>query len=210
MNIQSPLFDTVKEELPIHDGNLAYYPKWIDESESFALFDALRQDIQWQQSTIRLYGKQVTIPRLNAWYGDEHCSYEYSGTHFAPNPWLPALLKIKTQIEALSGFRFNSVLANCYRDGKDSVAWHSDDEPELGRNPAVASISLGAERQFQLKHRHHKELETQNILLGHGSLLLMSGELQHHWHHQIAKSQKQVGERINLTFRYVIPDSERR
>jgi alkylated DNA repair dioxygenase AlkB len=210
MNIQPSLFNIVKEELPIADGYLAYYPNWIDQSEGFLLFDALRQDIKWQQSMINIYGKKIPIPRLNAWYGDEQCSYKYSGTYFEPNSWLPALLMIKNRIESLSGFQFNSVLANCYRNGNDSVAWHSDDEPELGRNPAVASLSLGVERQFQLKHRYNKDLKPHKILLTHGSLLVMAGELQHHWRHQIPKNQRKLGERINLTFRYVIPQSERR
>lgn len=209
MNMQTSLFEPEKEELPVSDGKLTYYPSWINDEDASLLFAHLREALLWQQSLISLYGKQVKIPRLNAWYGDAHCSYEYSGTRFEANPWTPSLLDIKTKIEHLSGFRFNSVLANCYRDGKDSVAWHSDDEPELGRNPVVASVSLGAERQFQLRHRYNKGLDTQKLVLAHGSLLLMSGELQHHWHHQIPKTQKPLGERINLTFRYVIPDSER-
>jgi len=209
MSTQTSLFDLVKEELPIVDGQLTYYPDWINEAEASSLFTHLREGLEWQQSLISLYGKQVKIPRLNAWYGDSHCSYEYSGTRFEANPWTASLLDIKARIERLTGFRFNSVLANCYRDGQDSVAWHSDDEPELGHNPIVASVSLGSERQFQLRHRYDKNLETQKLALAHGSLLVMSGELQHYWHHQIPKTRKNVDERINLTFRYVLPDNQR-
>lgn len=208
MNNQPSLFAIDKEELLIEDGNLDYYPQWLDDKEGFSLFEQLKREVQWEQSIINIYGKSIKIPRLNAWYGDANSPYTYSGSEFEALPWLPSLFDLKARIEAFSGFRFNSVLVNCYRDGNDSVAWHSDDELELGRNPPVASLSLGAERQFQLRHRFNKSLDARKLTLAHGSLLMMSGELQHYWHHQIPKTKKAVGERINLTFRYVFPKTE--
>ncbi len=206
MNQQESLFESEHEQLPIVDGSLDYYPQWLSTAEASQLFSQLKQEVNWQQSTINLYGKQVKIPRLNAWYGDEHCPYAYSGHHFQPLPWLPVLFYLKQRVEARTGFGFNSVLVNCYRDGGDSVAWHSDDEPELGKNPVVASLSLGAERYFHLRHRYKKQVPLKKVLLGHGSLLVMSGEIQHYWHHQLPKTSKPIGERINLTFRYVRAD----
>ncbi len=203
MQDQPSLFDLGVEELPITDGRLTYYGGWLNNDEAAQLFITLKQQVTWQQSTINIYGKLVKIPRLNAWYGDANCPYEYSGKAFAPLAWLPCLWEQKLKIEKATGFSYNSVLVNCYRDGDDGVAWHSDDEPELGRNPSVASLSLGAERIFQLRHRYHKDLATRKLNLGNGSLLVMSGELQHHWHHQLPKVANLKEERINLTYRYV-------
>ncbi len=203
MQEQPSLFDLDKEELPITDGRLTYYSDWLNNNEASQLLTTLKQQVAWQQSTINIYGKSVKIPRLNAWYGDAECPYQYSGKVFSPLPWLPCLWEQKLKIEQITGFSYNSVLVNCYRDGNDSVAWHSDDEPELGRNPPVASLSLGAERTFQLRHRYNKDLAIRKLNLGHGSLLIMSGELQHHWHHQLPKVANLKQERINLTYRYV-------
>ena len=142
-------------------------------------------------------------PRLNAWYGDPGCRYGYSGTRFEPLPWTETLTDIKERLTATLGVAFNSMLANRYRDGRDSVAWHSDDEPELGRNPVIASVSLGATRRFTLKHKSRRDIRPLAVDLTHGSLLVMSGPTQHQWLHQIAKTTRIVGERINLTFRYI-------
>ena len=207
---QGTLFATQGESLPIVDGELTYYRHWLSQAEAQQLLVVLRQQVQWQQSTIVLYGKPVKIPRLNAWYGDAGCDYHYSGHQFAPHPWLPCLEVLRHKLQTVTGKAFNSVLVNCYRDGNDSVAWHSDDEPELGRNPLVASISLGAERSFQLRHRYHPQGSQRKLTLEHGSLLIMAGELQHHWQHQLPKTAKQVGERINLTYRYVISPEQGR
>ncbi|MGH1486719.1 MAG: alpha-ketoglutarate-dependent dioxygenase AlkB family protein [Cellvibrionaceae bacterium] len=205
MQNQASLFEVSKEAINIADGQLDYYSNWLGDDEADALFVLLKEQVKWQQSTINLYGKTVKIPRLNAWYGDENCPYEYSGHKFQPKPWLPCLKEIQQRVERLTTFSANSVLVNCYRNGQDSVAWHSDDEPELGRNPTVISLSLGGEREFQLKHRYDKSLGVKKIKLSHGSLLVMSGELQHHWHHQVPKTAKNCAERINLTYRYVLP-----
>jgi alkylated DNA repair dioxygenase AlkB len=195
------------ESISITDGKLAYSPGWIQRSVADQLLATLRKEIEWQQSIISLYGKRIKIPRLNAWYGDENSPYQYSGHYFEPKAWIPTLHSIKEKLESETGHHFNSVLANCYRDGQDSVAWHSDDEPELGVNPVIASISLGEERVFYLRHKYNKRLATRKITLAHGSLLLMSGALQRYWQHQVPKVRKNLGERINLTYRFVIPKS---
>jgi alkylated DNA repair dioxygenase AlkB len=138
---------------------------------------------------------------LTAWFGDGGEPYTYSGLTLKPHPWSSDLMDLKSQCDDKGGVRFNSMLANLYRDGKDSVSWHSDDEPELGRNPTIASISLGAERRFDLRHK--KTGETIKEILPSGSLVIMSGECQHHWIHQIAKTKKVTDPRINLTFRVI-------
>lgn len=148
-----------------------------------------------------MYGKYVKFPRLTAWYGDNDKPYSFSGITLQPKPWNAELLEIKKLIEPISCISFNSVLLNRYRDGSDSISWHTDAEKELGRNPIIASVNFGAERVFQLKHM--KTQERIDIPLKHGSLLIMLGELQHHWLHQVPKTQKVIGERVNLTFRTI-------
>ncbi len=233
--IQSTLFDSVASlpeatddklkksddklvkpnQIQLPDAHLAYLPGSFDEAQAQSLFEILKQGVEWEQSEITLYGKKVSIPRLNAWYGDAHCGYNYSNTYFEPLPWLPIITQIKQLVEAAfadllpatgnEGGYFNSALINCYRDGQDSVAWHSDDEPELGKNPIVASVSLGETRAFKLRHRYNSALPVYKMLLSAGDLLLMYGATQHHWHHEIPKTKKSVGERINITFRRVNP-----
>ena len=200
---QNSLFETELTTIDLVDGDLSYDPQWMGSEDADRLFSLLMQKVAWEQSTIRVYGKTIKIPRLNAWYGDPGCAYEYSGRVFQPEPWLNELLQIRNQLLKATGVDFNSVLINCYRDGNDSVSWHSDDEPELGRNPVVASVSLGAERIFQLRHKFNKKLATHSLNLASGSLLLMAGSMQHHWHHQIPKRRRVQKPRINLTFRQV-------
>ena len=170
--------------------------------EANQLFDTLKKNIIWEKQKIKLYGEVHDVPRLTAWYGDPNKSYIYSGIKLNTNPWNAALLKIREKIEKISKIKFNSVLLNLYRSGSDSVSWHSDDEPELGRNPVIGSLSLGETRQFQMKHKFNRDLK-QKILLQHGSFLLMRGKTQHHWLHQIPKRNNLKGERINLTFRLI-------
>ena len=158
--------------------------------------------MDWRQDEIFVYGRAVRIPRLQAWYGDNQQSYQYSGLTMLALPWTAVLLDIKQAVESYSGCQFNSCLVNLYRDGNDSVSWHSDDEPELGTNPVIASVSLGAKRDFQLKHKMSgKKL---SVPLTSGSLLLMAGETQHYWQHCIAKSKRVESPRINLTFRQIV------
>ncbi|MBV7440990.1 alpha-ketoglutarate-dependent dioxygenase AlkB [Weeksellaceae bacterium TAE3-ERU29] len=201
---QLSIFD--KEESPtknslvkLQNGEYFYLPDLFSKEESDNYFNLLKENILWTQESINMYGKQVFFPRLTAWYGDK--PYSYSGLTFNPNPWTKELIEIKNKIESIVKTKFNSVLLNLYRNGNDSISWHSDDEKELGENPIIASVNFGATRKFQLKHIHTKEkLE---IELTHGSLLIMQGELQHFWVHQVPKTKKKVNERINLTFRVI-------
>jgi len=189
-----------KVELP--DAEIYYYAALFGESEANHLFEQLHREIAWQQQRIRLYGKVHAVPRLTAWYGDAGRQYAYSGIEMTALPWLPVLHAIRARIEVVAACTFNSVLLNLYRDGADSVSWHADDEPELGRNPVIASVSMGARRSFQLKHKE-EPARCRAIVLEHGSLLLMKGATQHHWLHQIPKTTRDPGARINLTFRTV-------
>ncbi|WP_341733881.1 alpha-ketoglutarate-dependent dioxygenase AlkB [Microcoleus sp. EPA2] len=186
------------------DGEVIFYPNLFSIQESDRLFSALHSSVKWRHDTIHIYGKKIPLPRLTAWYGDEGKSYIYSGIQQHPEPWTPTLTSIKLKAEEISKITFNSVLINLYRDGKDSVSWHSDDEPELGKNPIIASISLGGTRRFSLRHKTSKDYKI-DIDLPKGSLLLMKGETQHFWKHQIAKTAKSVEPRINLTFRVIKP-----
>ena len=189
-------------EIVIPDAEVFLYPTLLSYHEADQLFDTLKKNIIWEKQKIKLYGEVHDVPRLTAWYGDPNKSYIYSGIKLNTNPWNAVLLKIREKIEKISKIKFNSVLLNLYRSGSDSVSWHSDDEPELGRNPVIGSLSLGETRQFQMKHKFNRDLK-QKILLQHGSFLLMRGKTQHHWLHQIPKRKNLKGERINLTFRLI-------
>ncbi|MEH6576622.1 MAG: alpha-ketoglutarate-dependent dioxygenase AlkB [Amphritea sp.] len=191
----------MKQQIPIRQGELSLVPDFLSETQSQALFSLLRQEINWQQDDIFLFGRQVAIPRLQAFQGEAGIRYKYSGLTLSAEPWHPAILEIKQQLESTCNSRFNSVLLNYYRDGKDSMGWHSDDEPELGRNPTIASLSLGDCRRFRLRHRFEKPIQQQTLLLNSGSVLIMSGQLQHFWQHSLPKTAKVMQGRINLTFR---------
>ena len=187
---------------PFLNGELAYYPDVFTIPESNELFIKLIECIDWRQESIFIYGRKVLTPRLTAWYGDPGAVYKYSGVAFDPLPWTDELLVIKSRAEALAKTSFNSVLLNLYRDGNDSMGWHSDDEPELGKNPVIASVNLGESRRFDLRLKaDHKQ--KQHILLEDGSVLIMKGDLQHHWQHRVAKSAKVINPRMNLTFREI-------
>lgn len=179
-----------------------YRPGFFNRNESADLMEALKQTINWQQETIQMYGKLLTTPRLTAWYGDNHKTYAFSGKKFDPHPWTPELLSIKQRVDEAVGIAFNSVLLNDYRNGNDSVAWHADDEPELGLNPTIASVSFGQVRRFDVRHKLDHKLKY-SVELQNGSLLIMKGDLQHHWEHQVPKSTRALKERINLTFRVI-------
>ncbi|MDB9476213.1 alpha-ketoglutarate-dependent dioxygenase AlkB family protein [Dolichospermum circinale] len=182
------------------DGEVILYQNFFNTQESSQLFEDLSSKVKWKQEIIQIFGKKMPIPRLTAWYGDEGKSYTYSGIEQHPEPWNTTLQFIKSKVEEIAKVSFNSVLLNLYRHGKDSVSWHSDDEPELGKNPIIASVSFGATRRFSLRHKHSKNHRIA-IDLTSGSLLLMQGETQHFWQHQIAKTAKEIQPRINLTFR---------
>jgi len=196
------LFQSEPITLNLPDAEIIYYPHFFDKKEADTIFDQLTTEIPWQQDEIRVFGKVHPQPRLTALFGNEGKSYSYSNIKMQPHPWNPLLQKIKSQVESVSDIKFTTVLLNLYRDGKDSNGWHADNEKELGTNPIIASVSFGAERIFQLKHNTISNLK-QNILLEHGSLLLMKGTTQHFWKHQIPKTSKPIGSRINLTFRII-------
>lgn len=162
----------------------------------------LLAECDWRQDTIRIYGREMLQPRLHAWYGDPDAVYTYSGLRNLPLPWTPLLAELRAMVEGAAGARFNAVLLNHYRDGRDSMGMHSDDEPELGPKPVIASLSLGATRTFILRHRQDKVLKPVRVALGNGDLLVMRGETQSNWAHGINK-QAQAGARLNLTFRLV-------
>ena len=152
---------------------------------------------------MKLYGKEINLPRKTAWYGDMDKSYTFSGIHLNPEPWTPTLLQVKERIEDVAKVQFNSVLLNLYRHGNDGISWHTDEEPELGENPIIGSVSLGGTRRFMFRHRQDKDIRAE-VELTDGSFLLMAGETQHFWQHQIPKTSRQVEPRINLTFRVII------
>jgi len=191
------------KHLSIPDAEIELYSSCFPGNESDKIFQMLLLQVHWRQEKIKCYGKEADIPRLTAWYGDAGKRYVYSGIAMEPEPWLPALLYIKSRVEEIAKFSFNSVLLNLYRDGRDSIAWHSDDEPDLGKQPVIASLSFGGERKFQLKHKVKKEQERVELSLTHGSLLLMKGQTQEYWQHQIPKTSKPAMPRINLTFRLI-------
>lgn len=198
------LFDNSSESflLRLPDADIQYFPQFFSKEEADRIFTDLLQNIPWQQDDIRVFGKVHPQPRLTALFGNEGKSYSYSNITMQPHPWSPLLLQLKEKVEAVAQTHFSTVLLNQYRDGRDSNGWHADNEKELGVNPVIASLSFGAERQFQLKHNEITDLK-KSITLEHGSFLLMQGTTQHYWKHQIPKTAKPVGNRINLTFRII-------
>jgi alkylated DNA repair dioxygenase AlkB len=182
---------------------LQYHENIFDDQSLIALFDSLKHDVAWKQDHIKLFGKVHPTPRLVAWYGDPHCTYTYSGVVNTPLAWTPTLLTIKDRIEQLLyPAKFNCVLLNFYRDGHDKMGWHSDDEKELGPNPNIASVSFGATRRFDFKHKTDPGNKF-SLELHSGSVLLMQGDMQHHWLHQLPAQKRILTPRINLTFRFI-------
>ena len=190
------------EIFSLPDAELEYFPNFLTKVKADLLLQKLLKEIRWQQQNIKLFGKEIPQPRLTAFYAEKGISYTYSGLQLNPTDFSSELWELKQKTEALSGFIFNTCLANLYRDGNDSMGWHADDEKVLGKNPVIASISLGGIRRFQLKHKTNKNLK-ENIDLNHGSLLIMKGSMQHFWKHQLPKTKKEVLPRINLTFRKI-------
>ncbi len=189
--------------LDLPDAEVTLYEAFFSREECERLWPALLAETAWGQGEITIYGKRYPEPRLTAWYGEEGKRYSYSGIVLDPRPWTPLLAGIRARVEAAAGAAFNSVLLNLYRDGRDSNGWHQDNEPELGRNPVIASVSFGATRRFHLRHRIRRELPRIDLDLADGSLLVMAGATQHWWQHQIPKTSRPVGARINLTFRVI-------
>lgn len=187
------------QELLPYDGSARYFSKLFGAGDSVRMFRNIMDETPWEARNIVLFGKEVPQPRLACWYGD--LGYTYSGITLDPQPMTSTLLEIKRHCEEVTSAQFNSVLVNLYRDGQDSMGLHADDEPELGSEPVIASVSFGGERNFRLRHRQNKELR--QIFLASGSLLVMSGLSQACWKHDIPKTKKFVDPRINLTFRYI-------
>ena len=158
--------------------------------------------LPWESMKIKMFGKEVVIPRLQCWVGDEGCEYSYSGKKLNRQPWTPELLMIKKKISQHANLNFNSVLVNFYRDGQDSMGWHADDEPELGKNPTIAALSFGGERDLVFRNILSKE--TLSIPQLHGALIIIDGQTQQYWQHAIKKTKKVISPRINLTFRNIM------
>ncbi len=194
--------DVAAVTLPLPGASLRYRPDWLPEAEADALLAALAAAIPWERHRLRLFGREIDAPRLSCWIGDPGAAYTYSRVRFEPRPWLPALAVLRARLETTCGACFNSVLANLYRDGRDSMGWHSDDESELGSGPLIASISLGGVRRFRLRARDGSGAGL-SLDLAHGSLLLMAGATQQLYRHDLPKTRAAVAPRINLTFRYV-------
>ncbi len=197
----SPLFPkATKLDLP--DSDITYFPGFFNLNESDDFFCTLKNTVEWKQDKITVFGKQYAQPRLTALYGNNGKPYSYSNITMLPKEFPPELLYIKQRIEHWVKVEFTTCLMNLYRDGKDSNGWHADNEKELGINPIIASVTFGQERFFYLKYKTNKVLK-HKILLGHGSLLLMKGSTQYYWLHQLPKTARPIGERINLTFRII-------
>jgi len=191
----------LKNILPF-DGELYLVESFYQKVKADQLFNLLLGNLAWQQEKIFLYGRWLKVPRLMCWYGDENAEYRYSGVNHQPYLWTEELLSIKQKIQDVYPYAFNSVMANLYRNGADSMGCHADDEKELGVNPIIASLSLGDQRL--LKFRHQKSKQVFDVILKQGDLLLMAGEIQHNWRHELPKTKKLKAERINLTFRDIM------
>lgn len=186
------------------NGTLAEYPFAFTQVQATRLLQDLLEQIPWRQESLKIAGRVIPVPRLQCWMGDQKSQYGYSGLRLKPLPWNPLVNEIRQRVEALSAIEFNSVLINQYRNGQDSVAWHADDEPELGPNPIIASVSFGAERVFQLKNKPANESAKFQLLLRNGSMLVMGSSLQENCLHQLPKVKGLNAPRINLTFRNII------
>ncbi|MDQ1815097.1 alpha-ketoglutarate-dependent dioxygenase AlkB [Massilia sp. CCM 9210] len=184
---------------PLDDGTVSVLPQLPFHLSNAEVLARLVAETAWRAQSITLWGKQHPQPRLTAWHGE--AAYTYSGLRLEPLPFTPLQLALKEAVEAVCGQRFNSVLLNYYRNERDSMGMHSDDEPELGPHPVIASLSFGAERTFILRHKQTRQ--TLKLVLKDGTLLVMSDNTQKHWQHGINKSTRPIGPRVNLTFRFI-------
>jgi len=188
--------------IDLPDAELELVEDYYAFAKAEKLYSTIHSETPWRADKIKVFGKEYDQPRLTQLYGDQGISYSYSKLVMEAKPWTDTLLQIKEDVQNYCGHQFNVCLVNLYRHGQDSNGWHADDEPELGKNPVIASMSLGAERFFHLKHKKDKSLKTK-FPLTHGSLLIMKGATQHYYKHQIAKTKREVAPRINLTFRQI-------
>lgn len=201
----SDLIGGTWQHLPLPDADVHYAPAWLAPDEADALLQRLLDEIPWERHRLRMFGREVDAPRLSCWIGDPGTTYVYSRSRFEPGPWTPSLLSLRERLELACEARFNSVLANLYRHGEDSMGWHSDDEPELGSQPVIASLSLGTERRFRFRRKVPRGTSAPpvGLTLSHGSLLCMAGDTQRCYQHDLPKSTGIIGPRINLTFRLI-------
>jgi alkylated DNA repair dioxygenase AlkB len=200
------LFQSADSNLLPLDGQLFYTPNCFSKTQSDFYFTKLLNEIPWQHDEVMMFGKKIITKRMTAWYGDEGCSYAYSSIQRNPLPWTNSLFEIKKLVEEKANTSFNSCLLNLYHDGSESMAYHSDNEPMLEKNGTIASVSFGAVRRFLFRHNRYKENLVPNVelILNHGSLLLMQGEIQNNWKHALPASAKIKSPRINLTFRKIV------
>jgi len=201
------LFSTARsniDHLELAGADVVFARGFLTREDAEHLFSELRNVTPWKAVEISVWGKRVMQPRLISWHGDTDASYKYSGVRLQPEPWTPTLLRLREQIEQFTKTNFNSVLLNLYRDQNDSMGWHSDDEPELGERPTIASLSLGETRHFLMRNKSAATSPKVSLPLSSGSLLVMSGDTQRNWKHAIRREVGQMGPRINLTFRRIV------
>ena len=197
--ILSPAESTL-QRVPLEAADVRYCADAFPRAQADALLEALYREIHWEQHRLRLFGREVAAPRLSCWIGAPGTAYTYSRVRFEPRAWTPTLASLRDTLAARFDLHFNSVLANLYRNGRDSMSWHSDDEPELGAEPVIASLSFGAQRRFRFRSRETRKIALA-IDLAHGSLLVMRGATQRLYQHDLPKSAADSAVRVNLTFR---------
>ena len=205
MAYQTSLLNAEPELVTVKDGSYQYLEQFLSETHARGLFEELKHSLNWRQESLTIFGRTVKAPRLSVWMANKGSTYRYSQTTHHPEPWHPMVAELRERINSETANAFNAVLINYYRDGQDSNGWHSDDEPELGPDPVVASVSLGGTRDFLLRHKTESSYK-QRLALKNGSLLIMQSGMQTHWQHQLPK-RASAEPRINLTFRTLISAS---
>jgi len=203
---QQQLFAATVQPFDMHGADITYTPEFIPGAEATQLMQRLISEVSWEQPRIKMFGREVLSPRLHGWYGDADAIYQWSGRRWQPLPWTPVLKDLRDRVEAFTKKSFNSCLVNRYRNGQDSMGLHADDEPELGSRPVIASLSLGAERDFEFRARNalpDGQTDRCAVALESGSLLVMAGDTQANWKHHLPKRSRVSAERLNLTFRNI-------
>lgn len=201
MDLFSPTPDIDKNWLP-YDGTVQYYGKIFNDREAWDYYEALLNTVEWRNDEAMIFGKKIITKRKVAWYGDRAFDYTYSRVTKTALPWTAELLALKSRVEVVCGEYFNSCLLNLYHTGEEGMAWHSDGEADLKKDGAIASLSLGAARKFAFKHKESKQKV--DIMLEHGSLLIMTDNTQTHWLHRLPPTKKVASARVNLTFRTIV------